>query len=91
MELCDANPVRGVKPTCDDRDYVVLDDAEYGRLLAECTKSGPMLGLYALVLGEAELRCEPDCLWLQWDDLKLDDGLLWVANGRDGHRVKGGR
>src|SRR5262249_41034607 len=51
----------------------------------------PMLALYVLVLGETGGRCKSEVLWLQWDDVHLDDGFLRVVTGRNGHRTKGGK
>lgn len=53
--------------------------------MRECERN-PMMALYALVLGEAGLRCESEALWLQWPDVK--DGLLEIVSRRNEHRTK---
>lgn len=86
-----SNPVSKTdRPKPDRRDPVILDDAEYDRLVAECYETGPMLGLYVVVLGETGMRCESEALWLRWEDVDLEDGFLRVVSGRDGHRTKSG-
>ena len=37
------------------------------------------------------VRCESEALWLRWDDVRLDEGAIHVASGREGHRTKSGR
>ena len=91
LELRDGNPVARVQPPpADRRTPVLLTDAQYEKLLAACAER-PMLELYVLVLGEAGLRCESEALWLQFEDVDLEGGYLWVASGRAGHRTKGGK
>lgn len=91
-EYREGNPVSRVKPPkCDDHDPVILDGEQYERLLAECEKDGPMLALYTLLLGEAGPRAISEALHLRWEDVDLDDGFIWLASGRDGHRLKGGK
>ena len=91
-EYREGNPVSRVKPPkCDDRDPVILDGEQYERLLAECEQEGPMLALYTLLLGEAGPRAYSEALRLQWDDVDLDAGFVWLASGRDGHRLKSGK
>ena len=29
--------------------------------------------------------------YLRWEDVDLDEGFLWIASGRDGHRTKSGK
>lgn len=83
------NPVRLAKsPNADARQAVILTADQYDALLRECERS-PMLWFYALVLGEAGLRCESEALWLQWADVK--DGFLEIVSGRQGHRTKSGK
>jgi integrase len=96
LEWRDGNPVgRMDPPKAEGRDPVLLTTDQYDALVAACD-GGPMLRLYVLVLGEAGLRCEPEALRLQFDDVDLDRGFLWVASGRaDGaggtHRTKSGK
>lgn len=46
-------------PKGDQREPIILDDAQYEKLLAEAGKStAPMLLPYLMVLGEAGLRCD---------------------------------
>lgn len=92
LEVREGNPVARVNALkVDGHDPTILSDEEYDRLLAECRKSGPMLGLYALVLGETGVRAYSEALWLRWEDVDLDGGFLKVASGRDGHRTKSGK
>lgn len=99
-EYCENNPVARVKaPKWDDREYVILrrdDDGvskQYERLLEECQKSGPMLHLYTLLLGETGVRCESEALHLRWEDIDLsgDPPAIWVTGRRDAHRSKSGK
>jgi len=83
------NPVRLAKsPKADAHNPVILTADQYEALLRECERN-PMLALYALVLGEAGLRCESEALWLQWPDMK--DGFLEIVSGRNEHRTKSGK
>jgi integrase len=89
-EYRDGNPVaRTRKPKADPRSPVLLTDAEYGRLLLECTD--PMLCLYVVLLAEAGLRDESEALWIRWEDVDLDDRFLTIVSGRGGHRTKSGK
>lgn len=91
LEIIDANPVANVKPPkVDGRDPVLLTDEQLDRLLAE-SEYNPMLRLYVLLLAETGARCESEALWIRWEDLDLDEGFLWIASGRDGHRTKSGK
>lgn len=91
LELREGNPVaRVAAPKSDSREIVMLDDAQYERLVAQCD-GRPMLRLYVLVLAEAGLRCESEALRLQWDDVDLKEGFLRVTTGREGHRTKSGK
>ena len=91
LEYRDGNPVGRVEPPdADDRDPVILDDAQYEALLEQCA-GRPMLELYVLVLGETGGRCKSEVLWLRWEDVKLDEGFLRIVTGRNGHRTKGGK
>jgi len=89
-EYRDGNPVaRTKKPKADPRSPILLTDAEYGRLLLECTD--PTLYVYVVLLGEAGLRDESEALWVRWEDVNLDDGFLTIVSGRGGHRTKSGK
>jgi len=91
-ELREGNPVSRVKrPKYDSHNPVILDSDQYERLITECYAHGPMLGLYALLMGEAGLRAYSEALNLQWDDIDLEEGFLHVRSGRDGHRTKSGK
>ena len=90
LEVRDGNPVaRTTPPKADARDPVLLTDAEYGRLLAQCA-GRPMFALYVLTLGETGARCESEALWLRWEDVDLEQGFLWIASGA-AHRTKSGK
>ena len=92
LEYRDGNPVSRVKaPKCDAHDPVILTDDQYEALLRECEQGGPMLHLYALLLGEAGPRAYSEALRLRWEDVDLEDGFIWLCSGRDGHRLKGGK
>ena len=92
LEYRDGNPVARVKaPKCDDHDPVILTDKQYERLVAECEQGGPMLRLYTLLLGEAGPRAYSEALHIQWDDVDLEGGFIWLSSGRDGHRLKSGK
>jgi integrase len=85
------NPVRLAKTQkIDRRRPVMLTAAQYDALLHEC-EANPMLHTYALVLGEAGLRCDSEALWLQWPDIHFDDGYLEIDSGRGYHRTKSGQ
>ncbi|MBM4182899.1 MAG: site-specific integrase [Gemmatimonadetes bacterium] len=90
-EWREGNPVSRVKrPKYDKHNWVIIDSDQYEKLLAECSAYGPMLGLYALVLGEAGLRAYTEALWLRWEDVDLEEGFLHIRSGRDRHRTKSG-
>ena len=56
-DLIDSNPVAKTKPPkYDKRQYVILKDDEYERLLTECD-GNPFLRLFVLLLGETGMRC----------------------------------
>lgn len=76
-------------PKADDRQPVILTDAQYDALLGECRD--PMVRLYVLFCGETGCRCESEALWLRWEDVDLEGGFVAIVSGRDGHRVKGGK
>ena len=91
-EYREGNPVGRVKaPKCDDHDPVILTNGQYEALLRECEEAGPMLHLYALLLGEAGPRAYSEALHIQWDDVDLEGGFIWLSSGRDGHRLKSGK
>jgi site-specific recombinase XerD len=91
LEYREGNPVGRVQsPKPDERDPVILTDAQFEKLIEECADR-PMLALYVLVLGETGGRCKSEVMWLQWDDVHLDDGFLRIVTGRNGHRTKGGK
>jgi integrase len=91
LELREGNPVSRVRPPkSDPREPVILTSEEYRRLLDAC-EDRPMLRLYVLTMGETGARCESEILFLRWEDVKLDQGFLWIASGRDGHRTKSGK
>ncbi len=46
---------------------------------------------YLTTLGEAGLRCDSEALHLRWEDVDLEEGFLWIASGRGGHRTKSGK
>ena len=89
LELCAGNPVKeSDNPKWDRREPVILDDAQYEKLLTAC-EGHPMLWLHVLTLAESGLRCGSECLWLRWGD--IEDGFLYIVTGRDGHRTKAGK
>lgn len=91
LELREGNPVaRVAAPKCDRFEPTILDADAYEKLVKACDDR-LMLKTYSLLLGEAGLRCESEALWLQWDDVDLAEGYLWVATGRGGHRTKSGK
>ena len=91
LELREGNPVtRVTAPKADSRDPVILDDNQYARLVAACEEN-PMLRLYVLAMGETGARCESELLYLQWEDVDLEKGFIWIASGRDEHRTKSGK
>lgn len=91
LEYRDGNPVARVPaPKWDGRDPVILSEEQYEALI-EAAGDYDMLRLYVLVLGESGCRSESEALYLQWDDVDLDEGFLWIASGRNGHRTKSGK
>lgn len=89
-DLIDVNPVaRTDPPQVDGRDPVILTEAQYEALLEKC-EHREMLHTYALFLGETGARSESEALWVKWSDLDLEEGFVWIASGRDGHRTKSG-
>lgn len=91
-ELRQGNPVVRVdRPKSDDHDPVILDEDQYERLLKDCAEGGPMLGLYALLLGETGVRAYSEALHLTWEDVDLEEGFLRITTGREGRRTKSGK
>lgn len=91
LELRDGNPVARVSPQkAEKRTPVILDAGQYAKLLNACEKR-PMMLLYVTTLAEAGLRCDSEALHLRWEDVDLEEGYLWIASGRDGHRTKSGK
>jgi integrase/recombinase XerC len=91
LELREGNPVSKVtSPRADKRTPVILDSEQYESLLTAC-EGRPMLSLYVTTLGEAGVRCDSEALHLRWEDVDLEEGFLWIASGRDGHRTKSGK
>jgi integrase/recombinase XerD len=91
MEYSDRNPVSAVQaPRPEARDPVILTDDELERLLSEC-EDRPMLWLYVLTMAETGARSESEVLWIQWEDIDLDGGFVWIDSNRDGHRTKSGK
>jgi integrase len=89
-EWREGNPVAKVSiEKGDNRQPVILTNAEYERLLGACRD--PVTRLYVLFCGETGVRCESEGLWARWEDIDLDGGFLTIVSGRGGHRVKGGR
>ena len=90
-ELREGNPVARVpssKP--DPRDPVLLREDQLEGLLGALAHH-PMARAYVLLLSESGARCESEALHLRWEDVRLDEGFLWLASGRDGHRTKSGK
>lgn len=91
LEVADANPVaRAKSPKGDQREPVILSPDQYEALLTACA-GRPMLELYVLVLGETGVRCDSEALWLRWEDVDLERGLLTVESVRKGRRTKSGK
>lgn len=91
LELRDGNPVTKVKPPkADGRDPVILSEDQFEALL-EASAENKMLRLYVLLLAETGMRSGSEALWLRWEDIDLEEGFLWVASGRQGHRTKSGK
>ena len=70
------------------RTPVILDADQYAKLLKVC-EGRPMMLLYLTTLAESGLRCDSGALHLRWEDVDLEEGFLWIASGRDGHRKSG--
>jgi integrase len=92
MELREGNPVaRTKRPKAKERDPVLLKPAEYERLLKACADDSPMLGLYAVLLGETGARCVSEALWVRWEDVDLEEGFLWLDSSSHGRKTKSDR
>lgn len=90
LEIVESNPVSKTKtPEGDTREPLILDTDQYEALVAAC-EGRPMLRTYVLALGEAGLRCDSEALWLRWQDVDLEGGLLTVESVRGGRRNKSG-
>ena len=91
MELREGNPVSRVpSPKVDPRDPILLTGGQLEVLLSQL-RDHPMARMYALLLAETGLRAQSEALHLRWEDLRVKEGFLWVASGRDGHRTKSGK
>ncbi|MEO7964478.1 MAG: tyrosine-type recombinase/integrase [Gemmatimonadaceae bacterium] len=91
VEWREGSPVALVKsPKVESREPVILSSIEYERLLKACGENEE-LRLYLLVLGETGLRCKSDALWLRFDDVDLDAGVVTVRSDRRRHRTKNGK
>jgi integrase len=91
LELRDGNPVARVPaPKVDPRDPILLSEEELDHLLEEL-EDHPVARLWILILAETGARAFSEALWLRWEDLRLDDGFLWIASGRGGRRTKSGK
>lgn len=91
LELVRGNPAQRVRvPKGDTREPIILDLDQYEALLSAC-EGRPMLWPYVLTLGETGVRCESEALWLRWDDVDFETGLLTVESVRKGRRTKSGK
>jgi len=92
MELREGNPVaRTKRPKAKERDPVILKGREYETLLKACADASPMLGLYAVLLGETGARCVSEALWVRWEDVDLESGFLWLDSSSHGRKTKSDR
>jgi site-specific recombinase XerD len=90
-ELRDSNPVtRTRRPKAEERDPVIVSDAEYERLLGEC-RADPFLHLYVLTLAETGARSVSEVLRLTWANVDLEQGFIWIPSERQRHRTKSGK
>jgi integrase len=91
LEVVTSNPVPKTRvPKGDSREPVILSADQYEALLDAC-EGRPFLKLFVLILGETGVRCESEALWLRWEDVDLDRGLLNVESVRKGRRTKSGK
>ena len=78
VEYRDGNPVADVDaPKSDGRTPLILSCDEYEKLLTAC-ESRPMLACYVVTLAETGVRSKSEGLWLRWDDVRMEDGFLWI-------------
>lgn len=85
------NPVARTETVkVDPREWRILSEEEYERLLASCADN-PTLSLYVLLLGETGMRCDSEALHLRWDDVEFEGRYVRVVSGREGHRTKTGQ
>jgi integrase len=94
-EMREGNPVARVEVAKSDAfEPVILDDAQYEKLLGSC-EDRPMLALYVLLLGESGVRSDSEALHLRWEDVDLERGALRIVSGRNEgakrHRTKSGK
>lgn len=88
-EWIQANPASRIHVKTPDREYVLLSEKEYDKLL-EAAGDHDMLRVHLLLCGEAGLR-KSESLSLRWEDVDLEAGFLHVVHGRDGRETKGKR
>ncbi|HEX2095178.1 MAG TPA: tyrosine-type recombinase/integrase [Longimicrobiaceae bacterium] len=90
LELREGNPVTKTRaPKADPREYVILDEPEYERLLAAC-EWNPVLWLYTLLLGETGARAVTEGMRVRWTDVDLERGFLRIPSNKR-HRTKSGK
>ena len=91
LEIVQSNPVSKTDPPKgDQREPLILSADQYEALLGAC-EGRPMLWLYVLTLGETGVRCDSEALWLRWEDVDLERGLITVESVRKGQRTKSGK
>jgi integrase len=90
LGLAESNPVEDTDaPSGDQREPLIINRNQYEALLRAC-QGRPMVALYVLVLGETGVRCDSEALWLRWEDVDLETGLLTIESVRKGRRTKSG-
>ena len=88
LEMRDSNPVAKTKPPkVEERDPVILTDAQYELLLRECMDD-PMLYLFVLTCGETGARSISEVIRLRWEDVRLEDSFIWIPSSHTEHRTK---
>jgi integrase len=88
--LIDTNPVAGTEPLRHDaREPVLLSEAEYERLRANCTEE-PMLHLFVTLAWETGAR-SGELLQLEWNDVDFERHLTTFANDPQRGRCTKGR
>lgn len=91
-DLRDGNPASNTDALPEDgREPLILSDSQYEELIKKAEARDSMLGAYVTLLGETGARAKSEALWLQWQDVDLEDGFVHIVTGRDGHRTKSGR